>query len=130
MYVFTDKIMLEMVNFLKKLWYFFQVPKESKLLFGFDPKLGEKLLYPNVFIKNVYMFPGIPHFLHKSFDILKKSLFKPEHKFYTKEVYLNVSEHSIVEALNKTLAEYQDVVFGSYPEMFNEYGFPYDCNVM
>ncbi|KAJ8955226.1 hypothetical protein NQ318_000252 [Aromia moschata] len=94
------------------------IPKTSKLTFS-DGAAGLKMAYPNVSIKNVYMFPGIPELLVKSFSNLKGVLFKSDKKFYTKSIYFNITEDKIVAALEKLVKEYPNVQFGSYPKLLH-----------
>lgn len=49
-----------------------QIPRNSQLHFGSNEKTGERLNYPCVQIKNVFVFPGSPHFLRSSFGSLCK----------------------------------------------------------
>nr|CAD7396986.1 unnamed protein product [Timema cristinae] len=94
------------------------VPKSAKLNFGFD-RQGKRTLYPNVSIKNVYIFPGIPQLMEKSFSILSEDLFGAGHcKFFMKELYIKSPEDSIAGPLSSTAKEFPNVTFGSYPELF------------
>ncbi|KAJ8915065.1 hypothetical protein NQ315_014320 [Exocentrus adspersus] len=94
------------------------IPRSSKLNYN-DRVRGLKMAYPTVSVNNVYMFPGIPELLIKSFSNLKDSLFKSNNKFYTKSIYFNVTEDKIAEPLHTLVAEYPDVQFGSYPKLFH-----------
>ncbi|KAJ8933337.1 hypothetical protein NQ314_014049 [Rhamnusium bicolor] len=94
------------------------IPKSAKLTFNAGI-VGIKMTYPNVSVKNVYMFPGIPELLVKSFNILKDALFKSNNKFYSKCIYFNLTEDKIVEVLYVLVKEYPDVQFGSYPKFFH-----------
>lgn len=82
-------------------------------------KEGAKRNYPNVSVKNVYMFPGIPQLLQKLFTRLSTKLFVSNEKFFKKVVYFNVTEKLLVVVLNRLVKEFPDVVFGSYPELEN-----------
>ncbi|VEN38785.1 unnamed protein product [Callosobruchus maculatus] len=92
-----------------------KIPKTSKLTF--KTLEGVRMVYPNVSIKNVYMFPGIPELLRKSFGCLKTVLFKSNKKFYSKAVYLTATEESIAKLLGKLAEDFPDVQFGSYPKL-------------
>ncbi|KAK4875120.1 hypothetical protein RN001_011542 [Aquatica leii] len=96
-----------------------RVPKSAILTFVDDKSGSNKKSYPNVSIRNIYMFPGIPQLFEKAFDILGAELFKSSDKFYTKVVYFNVTEEKIANALMAVTQQHPDVVIGSYPEMFN-----------
>lgn len=93
-----------------------QVPKSAKLTFGDNPHKH----YPNISIKNVYIFPGIPQFLEKLFTCLGSKLFQSEQKFFKKIVLFNVTEKQIVSILNQLVAEFPNVIFGSYPVVGNK----------
>uniref|UniRef100_A0A1Y1LCC3 MoaB/Mog domain-containing protein n=3 Tax=Photinus pyralis TaxID=7054 RepID=A0A1Y1LCC3_PHOPY len=97
-----------------------RVPKSSKLTFAQED--GElRTHYPNVSVRNVYMFPGIPQLCERLFDKLSGQLFETTNQFYTRNVYFNVTEEKIANALSLVVAEYPGVLIGSYPELFNRY---------
>ncbi|KAK5644533.1 hypothetical protein RI129_005833 [Pyrocoelia pectoralis] len=97
-----------------------RVPQSSKLTFPDDD--GERRMnYPNISVRNVFIFPGIPQLCERSFDKLCSRLFETDHKFYTKNVYFNVTEDQIANALTLIVAEHPNVLVGSYPELFNRY---------
>jgi len=50
-----------------------QIPKSAKLHFGMNKQTKQIAKYPLVNIRNVYMFPGVPQLLEKSFDMLQVS---------------------------------------------------------
>nr|CAD7574311.1 unnamed protein product [Timema californicum] len=101
------------------------VPKSAKLNFGFD-RQGKRTLYPNVSIKNVYIFPGIPQLMEKSFSILSEDLFGAGNcKFFMKELYIKSPEDSIAGPLSSTAKEFPNVTFGSYPELFQRLSIAY-----
>ncbi|CAG9865388.1 unnamed protein product [Phyllotreta striolata] len=95
------------------------IPQQAKLLFRHDD-FQEPMLYPNVSVQNVYMFPGIPELLRKSFNCVKGAYFKSPERFYTKRLYVNLPESQIVRILDKIVRENPDVQVGSYPKLFNE----------
>ncbi|KAF2879981.1 hypothetical protein ILUMI_26192 [Ignelater luminosus] len=92
-----------------------RVPKSAKLTYLKTAKLN----YPNVRVRNVYMFPGIPQLFERSFDMLSSTLFQSPCKFYTKYVYFNVTEDKIAKALDSLVKEFPDVLIGSYPQLFH-----------
>lgn len=79
------------------------------------------MTYPTVSINNVYMYPGIPELLVKSFTNMKETLFKSNKKFYSKFVYFNITEDKIAKVLQILVDEYPDVQFGSYPKLLHRY---------
>ncbi|KAF5269660.1 hypothetical protein FQA39_LY08583 [Lamprigera yunnana] len=98
-----------------------KVPQSSVLTFLEDHSESTKPSYPNISVRNVYIFPGIPQLFEKAFDTLSSVLFKSSQKFYTKVVYFNVTEDKIAASLTDITKEYPRVLVGSYPELFNKY---------
>lgn len=92
-----------------------QIPETAKLTFGKEAARGDN--YPNVSIKNVYIFPGIPQLFKKSLDRLANDLFQSKSKFYCHKIYLNITEQFVVQALDKLVSKYPQVTFGSYPNL-------------
>ncbi|XP_022918050.1 FAD synthase-like [Onthophagus taurus] len=90
------------------------IPKGAKLMFG-----EAKTSYPNISVKNVYIFPGIPQLLRKLFEQIGHKIFTSHEKFYTKAIYFNVTEKLIVDVLNILVKKFPTVIFGSYPELEN-----------
>ncbi|KAF5286719.1 hypothetical protein FQR65_LT12472 [Abscondita terminalis] len=93
---------------------------QSAVLNYVDDEVSNRKSYPNVSVKNVYIFPGIPQLFERSFDSLASVLFKSSNKFYTRVVYFNVTEDKIAKALMVIAQEYPNVLVGSYPELFNK----------
>ncbi len=83
------------------------VPEGSSFVYG------EHLRTPVLFIENIYIFPGVPEFLIKKFTAIKERF--REAPFYLKKVFLNQDEESIAEGLSKTLAQFPQLLLGSYP---------------
>ncbi|XP_047454152.1 FAD synthase [Mugil cephalus] len=48
------------------------VPRSAKLNYGTDPQTGQRLLYPLVSVRNVYIFPGSPTFMERAFAGLEQ----------------------------------------------------------
>ncbi|KAL1494324.1 hypothetical protein ABEB36_009939 [Hypothenemus hampei] len=93
------------------------IPQSSKL--NFQTVSGGRLSYPNVSIENVYMFPGIPELLKKTFLEVGPLLFRSPKRFYSKHFFCKLPEHEIVAELQKVVDEFPDVQFGSYPKMYH-----------
>jgi FAD synthetase len=91
------------------------VPETAKLIFSDESN------YPNVSVNNVYLFPGIPELFLRSFKALSAILFKSgDTTFYTKVIYVNLTEDKIAEELGRLASEFPDVQVGSYPKLFHE----------
>jgi len=95
-----------------------KVPSSAKLTFAND-KNDRRSKYPNVAVKNVYIFPGIPQLLQYAFDNLAPVMFSTGRQFYTENVYFNVTENKIAQFLDEVLKSYPDVRVGSYPVIQN-----------
>jgi molybdenum cofactor synthesis domain-containing protein len=74
-------------------------------------------LFPVVAVENVYIFPGVPEILQKKFERIKE-MFR-EAPFYLREVYLKADEGQIAATLHSVLADFPDLLLGSYPYFDN-----------
>lgn len=98
------------------------IPK-SAILNYLDVKHNNKFIkFPIVSVRNIYIFPGVPILLQKSFAHFKNKLTVPIHDNYSKEIYLDLDEFSIVTILNEAVDKFKDYVkFGSYPTFTDNY---------
>ncbi|CAG9834185.1 unnamed protein product [Diabrotica balteata] len=94
------------------------IPQSAKLNFKSNIT-PEPLVYPNISVRNVYIFPGIPELMMKTFSSVKATIFQSKEQFFTKCLYLKSKESDVVQILNKMVQEFPDVQFGSYPKLFN-----------
>jgi molybdenum cofactor synthesis domain-containing protein len=78
---------------------------------------GQGLWFPVVAVENVYIFPGVPEILQKKFERIKE-IFR-EAPFYLREVYLKADEGQIASTLHRVLADFPDLLLGSYPYFDN-----------
>ncbi|KAK3896232.1 hypothetical protein Pcinc_000088 [Petrolisthes cinctipes] len=98
------------------------IPESSELYFGEDRSKGVKSRYPIIGVKNVTIFPGVPHLLEKAFSLLGKKLFhRPGTGFKSGTLYVTADEVSIASILNETVSKFPSVAFGSYPKLFHSY---------
>ncbi len=86
-----------------------EVPAGAELLH--DPALG----FPTVKVENVYILPGIPEILRKKFDGLRESFLGAP--YHLRVIYTREGESTIAESLHQALAEFPDLMLGSYPKM-------------
>ncbi|XP_060529072.1 FAD synthase-like [Cylas formicarius] len=93
------------------------IPKSSRLHYATVD--GGRLLYPNVSVHNVYMFPGIPELLRKSFLSVGPVLFNSTRRFFSKVVYCTMEECEIVKELEILVQEFPEVEFGCYPKLYD-----------
>jgi molybdopterin-biosynthesis enzyme MoeA-like protein len=87
------------------------VPEGARLLGG------QGLWFPVIAVENVYIFPGVPEILRKKFDRIKETFREPP--FYLREIFLKADEGQIAATLHDVLAEFPNLLLGSYPYFDN-----------
>jgi len=88
-----------------------EVPEGAELV-------GEGSLYaPAVKLKNVYIFPGIPKVLQDRFHAIKECF--RDAPFFLKVAYVKEGEGVIASILNDLLANFPEILLGSYPVLDN-----------
>jgi molybdenum cofactor synthesis domain-containing protein len=75
------------------------------------------LWFPVVSVENVYIFPGVPEILQRKFQRIKET-FRGS-PFHLREIFLNADEGQIAAALHRLLADFPDLLLGSYPYFDN-----------
>jgi FAD synthetase len=78
---------------------------------------GKGLWFPVVAVENVYIFPGVPEILRRKFERIKEGF--REAPFHLREVYLKADEGQIAGILHRVLAEFSELLLGSYPYFDN-----------
>ena len=78
---------------------------------------GKGMWFPVVAVENVYIFPGVPEILRRKFDRIKETF--REAPFFLREVYLKADEGQIAGILHRVLADFPDLLLGSYPYFDN-----------
>jgi FAD synthetase len=78
---------------------------------------GRGMWFPVIAVENVYIFPGVPEILQRKFERIKE-MFR-EAPFYLREIYLRADEGQIAGILHRILAEFPDLMLGSYPYFDN-----------
>lgn len=98
------------------------VPKSCVLVYGENKQTGDKTKYPLVNIGNVFLFPGVPSILERSFPLFKDHFKNPHFEIHLQEIFVKQDEVSITSVLNEVVAKFKDhVTFGSYPDFNNSY---------
>lgn len=98
------------------------VPSSAKLNYGRDPQTGEPLRFPLVSVHNVYMFPGIPTLLERTFNGLGHLFASPGTAFHTCEVFVDADETEIAPILTRLQSEWgKCIALGSYPDWLSNY---------
>lgn len=83
------------------------VPEGAQLL------ATEALFAPVINFHNVYIFPGIPKILQERFHAIKERF--RDAPYFLKNVYLKYGEGVIAAMLNELLAQFPELLLGSYP---------------
>jgi molybdenum cofactor synthesis domain-containing protein len=78
---------------------------------------GRGMWFPVVAVENVYIFPGVPEILQRKFERIKESF--REEPFHLREVYLKADEGQIAGILHRVLADFPELLLGSYPYFDN-----------
>ena len=96
------------------------VPSSVKLVYGKD-SAGKPSTYPLISARNVYIFPGVPQFLEKEFEVLESLLRDNDFKrFFLRKIYLSAEETSIAAILKEADEKFKGRVhLGSYPDFCN-----------
>lgn len=96
---------------------------ESQLKMAMFPENAQlvdsgDLWFPVVVVENVYIFPGIPELLRKKFESVR-SRFRGV-PVLLKRVFVKRRESDIAASLHELLAEFPDLMLGSYPKIGEE----------
>lgn len=86
-----------------------EVPEGAELL------RDEHLGFPTIRVENVYILPGIPEILRKKFAGLRE-IFAAE-PYHLRVIYSRHSESMIAASLNQAMAEFPELLLGSYPKI-------------
>lgn len=98
-------------------------PNESQLKMAMIPD-GAVLIdagdlwFPVIVMHNVHVFPGIPSLLQKKFDSVRERFRGVP--FRLRRIFLTKRESEIASVLNGLLADFPDVLMGSYPRTAGE----------
>jgi molybdenum cofactor synthesis domain-containing protein len=71
------------------------------------------LWFPAVIVGNVHIFPGVPQLLRRKFESIRERF--QGVPFVLRRVYVTSRESDIVPSLNELLAEFPELMLGSYP---------------
>jgi len=86
-----------------------EVPEGTELIV--DGRLG----FPTIKCENVYILPGIPEILEQKFHAIRERF--AASPYFLRVVYTTEGEGAIAEHLNATLAEFPELLLGSYPKI-------------
>lgn len=98
-------------------------PNESQLKMAMIPEGAQcvdagDLWFPVVIVKNVYVLPGIPELLRKKFESVRERFRGVP--VLLKRVFVKRRESDIAASLHELLAEFPDLMLGSYPRIGDE----------
>ena len=79
---------------------------------------GKGMWFPVIAMDNVYIFPGVPEIFRRKFERIRE-MFR-EAPFYLREVYLRADEGLIAGILHQTMANFPELMLGSYPYFDNQ----------
>jgi molybdenum cofactor synthesis domain-containing protein len=71
------------------------------------------LWFPAVIVQNVHIFPGVPQLLRKKFESIRERF--RGIPFVLRRVFVSRRESDIVPSLNELVAEFPELMLGSYP---------------
>ena len=77
------------------------------------------LWFPIVVVENVHIFPGIPELLQKKFHSIRERF--RGIPFQLRRVYVTRPESDIAHSLNELLADFPELMLGSYPRIGEEH---------
>lgn len=76
---------------------------------------GGNLAFPTLLVQNVVILPGIPEFFREKLAAVKDRF--AVDPFFLRVVYTREPESRIAVFLNRTLAEFPELLLGSYPKL-------------
>lgn len=86
------------------------VPDGAELFWGDDGQA----LWPTIYMKNVYIFPGVPAFLRSKLGAMRERLRAAP--FCTGAVYCSRAETELVSMIEAAVTAHPEVEVGSYPQ--------------
>jgi molybdenum cofactor synthesis domain-containing protein len=84
---------------------------------GADLVTGPGVRFPTVVMRNVYVLPGVPEIFRQKFGALRERF--RDRPFRLKCVFVRIGEGTLAAHLNDLLADFPDLMLGSYPEFSN-----------
>jgi len=78
---------------------------------------GDRLVFPAVAVRNIFVLPGVPEIFRQKFEVLKERF--RETPFFLTSVFVSMGEGTLADYLNELLRRHPDLMLGSYPEFSN-----------
>lgn len=88
-----------------------EVPAGAELVTGDSPT------FPAIFVRNIYVFPGVPEIFRQKFDAIKDRF--RDTPYFLRSVFVAIGEGTLTDFLNDLLRAYPRLMLGSYPEFSN-----------
>ncbi|GCB83903.1 hypothetical protein scyTo_0024799, partial [Scyliorhinus torazame] len=99
-----------------------RVPRSACLNYGRDGLTGERLKYPLVSVRNVFVFPGIPALLERALDGFEHLFRNERTRYSTREVFVDAEEMAITPVLDEAHRRFgRQLSLGSYPDWTSNY---------
>jgi molybdenum cofactor synthesis domain-containing protein len=91
--------------------------KMAETVEGTELVPGGSLVFPTLFVENIYILPGIPEFFREKFAAVRERF--AVDPFYLRVIYVREPESRIAVFLNRTMAAFPELMLGSYPKLNN-----------
>jgi molybdopterin-biosynthesis enzyme MoeA-like protein len=89
--------------------------KMAEVVRGTELLFEGTLKFPLFQVENIYILPGIPELFREKFSAIRERF--SVDPFYLRTIYTMVPETSIAPYLNRTVADYPELLLGSYPKL-------------
>jgi molybdenum cofactor synthesis domain-containing protein len=89
--------------------------KLADVVDGTELEYVGNLSFPTFRVENIYILPGIPEIFREKFLALRERFSAAP--FHLRVVYVRELESAIAESLNSTLAQFPELLLGSYPKL-------------
>lgn len=89
--------------------------KMAEVVEGTELDSGGKVSFPTFRVENIYVLPGIPEIFREKVLALRERF--SADPFHLRVVYVREMESAIAAHLNQTLAEFPELLLGSYPKL-------------
>ncbi|XP_060613884.2 FAD synthase [Anolis sagrei] len=99
-----------------------RLPPSALLHYGVDKATGQRLPFPLVSVRNVYVFPGVPSLMRRALEGLGHLFLNKETRFRSREIYLDADEAQLAPLLDRAQASFgRRTSLGSYPDWASNY---------
>jgi FAD synthetase len=89
--------------------------KLAEVVEGTELETTGKVSFPTFRVENIYVLPGIPEIFREKVLALRERF--AADPFHLRIVYVREMESAIAAHLNQTLAEFPELLLGSYPKL-------------